>query len=1002
MTTEATAKRFFDRLLFSKLAGVNELFGDTGPMDQPDAKTDIHRAKLIADIVYGVFGEDAELLLTDKFDDEFAKLWDESKYNRHPKGARFGGRFAPKNSAEAIVAAHGAIDEALTGKRSEESASELVDLLSNLTITQLRDIKLKYKISASGRLKADLVAKIAARLDSGRRQDHSQNPVSTQPAQDRVTITDQERSSIAYMINSDLMRKTFSGQPLSAAEKQQAIAELQQKFNTVPIRTRGAEREASLARTKTLESALKQLGVDPWVDFKRSAREFTGQPEQPIQPRQVQPEVMPEQRAPMRSREERMERARQEVMESRRMQAAKNPEPQPERNMLADLLARSPQTQSNPTQEYSQDQIAQRQLIDRARNALQRYQSSPQTYVGPPISQEQIDTLNQRYPDAAPIGWEDPQAVMTRGFHSGAIQYDLSALFAKEASPDIKDGDGDGLIYDGTDQERAAVPHTPAPNQRSIGFSGEKPGPDAAPDRVNKVNKIKVSNEAVSEAIKALRPGDVHEILRQHKTLGVDHTRDMAEQYEELAELVMDTSSGGEGVNEKKQNEIKNKAEVWKHLNENGTDGIDVEVPEPEPIDDSLTLQDVLQQQTSTANVNNYGVSSGATVESWDDIDGYDQREIGRMWQREMLRDDDMQRQMSEAAGEEVDMDQLFEDNLEDLIAENSDALDSVRDDYSSLILETEKTIAASDDKETLRLKQRELVEELTAKVEEDESLADELMRQRVILDTHKRLNDDEYEFKTPEEQIREAYDNSESWVVDALDEKKWPEVDSMIESEWGRKYIQNQWDNIDSGDAYTYAEENGMLPESDDGEYSNMSDEGFASLGWGPDGADVTVSDDGNGNPEIEVRGEGLKMNRTLNKSDGYIKNDYFFLDDDSPYKGQGGKILAQQVMHAIDEGYDKIVTDPGRSSSMNGYYSWFTLGYDTDVDNLTSGLQDMISDRFPNASSVQDIFEEPGGRDWWLVHGEYVHGAEFDLSRGSRSLRVLRDSMLSKKKKK
>jgi hypothetical protein len=365
-----------------------------------------------------------------------------------------------------------------------------------------------------------------------------------------------------------------------------------------------------------------------------------------------------------------------------------------------------------------------------------------------------------------------------------------------------------------------------------------------------------------------------------------------------------------------------------------------------------------------------------------------------------MLRDDDMIQRMWEAANDELDESQLFEDNIEDLIAENTDSMDSVRDEYETLIWETEKTIEAADDKETLRLKQRELVAELEAKAATDDSLADELMRQRVILDTHKRLNGDEYEFKTHEEQIREAYENSDSWITDAMEERRQTEIDDKISGSWGREFIEGEWNNIDSDDAFNYASENGFIEELSGDEISGMDDEEIASLGWAPEDSRVTVKGDSD-EVSIEIEGEGLDMERTLHPNEGYIKNDHFFLDEDSPYKGQGGLILAQQVLHAKSAGFDRIITDPARSDNMNGYYSWFTLGYDAPVSDLGRDLQTSVENTFPGAESIQDIFERPGGRDWWLVNGKSVHSAEFDLSNGSRSMRVLRDAMIARKKK-
>jgi hypothetical protein len=106
----------------------------------------------------------------------WVRHWNESDYVRVPKGESGGGRFAKKGSAENTAAIHSAIDSELkSGKKSPESAKRLADHLSQLTVKELHELKKKYGVSASG-VKAELIEKIAKRLDSGRRADQSKNP----------------------------------------------------------------------------------------------------------------------------------------------------------------------------------------------------------------------------------------------------------------------------------------------------------------------------------------------------------------------------------------------------------------------------------------------------------------------------------------------------------------------------------------------------------------------------------------------------------------------------------------------------------------------------------------------------------------------------------------------------------------------------------------------------------------------------------------------------------
>jgi hypothetical protein len=1007
MSINLSAKRLFDRVWFGKLAGVDALSGTEviGQIAEPNSE----RAKLIADIIVGVFGADADDLLSEVGTDGFSKLWDESKYKRHPKGARFGGRFAPKNSAEAIVAVHGAIDEALSGARTEESASELVDLLSNLTVNQLRDIKMKYKISAGGRLKTDLVAKIAERLNAGRRADQSISPAPSRPFHPAVIASTEEQNVIggwmAYVEDMraelvqyspeqqrkrDAMMAVLQGNPLSADQHAAAVEYL----NTIYDRNRGqfgvgiADRDR---HTDAAGSLLQKLGVDaeavfmannpnasprrvapapvrrapqlgveippepivaPVVDRSPMGHRFTSvttgkdntsmvqsvltspqfsadqidllidvvpgteygqlteliaavRPElsaaaqSAVNERNAQAAAVRSQmeaRVPvsrLTSREERMARARAEVEASRAIgQAAENAS----RNLNTQVVE-PPRLTVPESTEYTRDQIERRLLLDRARRVLQSGNGG--------ITKDRYNRLLEEHEAlAAPAGWDSPQAMVMRSFtseffsraiktlgsgfekncgigsdgfeqdndcaaedgssgndgNSGTVDsddfdteppiagsseeplepdssgvnvndifhnlrsnpaavdakdlfeefkntvtlkfpaYSMTAKLIKTLTTDPTAKDRDALLNnmlevatlkpirelpknlkrgiqrdpgvqdavaigktvtsavgkvvgplyrivakilresreegvevpkdswdrfnpvffrsflskaaadDNEEQaaqdkiiatvmerlggdftgnkvweaivavfdellaedERAkklvdkepkaeaekeftfkffsraskafsaksksdcganaegghgfqpgntcgkedgeAAPHTPDPNQRSMKFPGKKKGPDVKPERVNKVSKIKLKTEPINDAVKNLKPSEAHDILRQHKTLGKEHTQKMTEHYAELAEAVMDDYSGGRGVNDKKKAELRYKAELWAILNTDGIDGLTTEVPEPEPINEALSLKDVVQKQTSPADVTNYGV--GASPQS--------------------------------------------------------------------------------------------------------------------------------------------------------------------------------------------------------------------------------------------------------------------------------------------------------------------------------------------------------------------------------------------------
>lgn len=141
----------FDRLLVKTMGSTDE------------------RAQLIAEILTAIYGDDAlELVDGASMVTKAAKKFEESKYKRDNAG-----RFAEK-AGGGYEAVSQSVKQALKGKRTAESANELVGMLSSLTVKDLNALKKEYDMKASGRVKADLVKKIAERLDSGRRVPESE------------------------------------------------------------------------------------------------------------------------------------------------------------------------------------------------------------------------------------------------------------------------------------------------------------------------------------------------------------------------------------------------------------------------------------------------------------------------------------------------------------------------------------------------------------------------------------------------------------------------------------------------------------------------------------------------------------------------------------------------------------------------------------------------------------------------------------------------------------
>jgi hypothetical protein len=89
---------------------------------------------------------------------------------------------AAQERQKAVQGAHDGIKAVLGGDNHPETAQKLIGHLSTLTTRQLHDLKKQYQLSASGPLKAKLVAKLADRLSRGR--------IEAQPAESAPAIAD--------------------------------------------------------------------------------------------------------------------------------------------------------------------------------------------------------------------------------------------------------------------------------------------------------------------------------------------------------------------------------------------------------------------------------------------------------------------------------------------------------------------------------------------------------------------------------------------------------------------------------------------------------------------------------------------------------------------------------------------------------------------------------------------------------------------------------------------
>lgn len=198
-----------------------------------------------------------------------------------------------------------------------------------------------------------------------------------------------------------------------------------------------------------------------------------------------------------------------------------------------------------------------------------------------------------------------------------------------------------------------------------------------------------------------------------------------------------------------------------------------------------------------------------------------------------------------------------------------------------------------------------------------------------------------------------------------------------------------------------------------------NLPLEVVASLVGAPDDAEIELNGfDFGGKPELLIKVNHpafSTMKRTLVKDKQgrlILHNDVFFVKPEFRNSGIGSDVFARQVEQASKLGVSYIECHAGRSADpdkpMNGYYTWARFGYNQSLDSLENhddSNKPVIAEArklFPGVESVLDIMRTQEGRDWWKHNGVEMTEAVFDLTPGSRSLKVLQAYMQEREKKK
>ena len=134
--------------------------------------------------------------------------------------------------------------------------------------------------------------------------------------------------------------------------------------------------------------------------------------------------------------------------------------------------------------------------------------------------------------------------------------------------------------------------------------------------------------------------------------------------------------------------------------------------------------------------------------------------------------------------------------------------------------------------------------------------------------------------------------------------------------------------------------------------------------------------------------------------KSDGVeLRMDSFFVHPD--FQGKG--LAVESVSRSMSTPVTKMTMTAARGDSpmpdhrMTGYKVWPKFGYDAPISKVLKSAGTALPKEFSKAKTILDLFEMPGGPEWWADVGSDIE-LTFDNRPRSRS----RDIMLQLKDKK
>lgn len=532
-----------------------------------------------------------------------------------------------------------------------------------------------------------------------------------------------------------------------------------------------------------------------------------------------------------------------------------------------------------------------------------------------------------------------------------------------------------------------------------------KPGDSTKSEDTGKPSKLSRTAPIEPDDLVELNKYQKHEIKQVASLNTPEYADKMSAQYENLAQ---NDDSG------RKTAEFKEKAALWAHYSENHDDTKSDDKFESEPEESFDELMPLVTSSAST---------SGGGPEGWDDVDSYTQESIISNEVDSLLQSDSFIEQLRDDAAQNVDADDVIRDNIEEFLEEvDWENLDAGQNDVANEIEKIVKELVNGDKKIIVGQKMsldhaqeiRDTLGEEISTVDDSDKL-DELIS-ATIAKLYESADENTLELLTPDEvagiiqidedeaieQISRAYRNGEDWAQSLVEPKYDEAVENACDDDCMREAAESSINDLDSDELFQRGSDGGYFDNDDnsgDSTSSELQDLGVddaASFVGAPDDTSVTVN-----NEIVEVRGsDGTQINRTFGEDDDgkYVHADLFKIG--SNHKGKGAQIFGQMVAQARAAGFSRIETHAAGQNGafFNGYYTWAAFGYDYDLDEIY-GIE-KVKNAYPDAETVQDVIESPGGRDFWYVYGKSMSDAKFDLSEGSRSMRIFQAYLNEKKR--